>query len=226
VDIRLWSDAARRFLLPLLPGQWRVEHPYLIYGEVGWTARVVTPTPSDYRPGFYLEALSQLLAVRGRDIVADNGLRVGHATMGGYWDAAATVDAYAPMMRQIGDLIRAEVVPHFERYGTVEGHQLFLRERMATLAGRGGEWIDVNVDEALAYTHLIRGDLDGARQAADYARRSVEELGSAIPWVQAAYKRVAAVMKAANRDPAQALEMLRDNARHTAKALHLPPPQV
>lgn len=224
MDIRLWLDAARQFLLPSLPGQWRVEVPYLIYGEVGWTARVVTPAPSDHRPGFYLEAMSQLLAVRGRDLVADNGLRVGHAAMGGYWDAAPSVEAYAPAMRQIGELIRAEVVPHFERYGTVEGHQRFLRERMATLAGRGGEWIDVNVDEALAYTHLIGGDVESARQAADYARRAVE--GQEIPWVRAAYKRVVTVMKAVDRDPAAALELLRDNARHTAKALHLPTPQV
>jgi len=226
VDIRLWCDAARRFLLPDLPGQWRAEVPYLIYEEIGWTARILTPAPSDHRPGFYLEAMSQLLAVPRRDLVADNGLRVGHATMGGYWDAAETVDAYADTMREIADLIRADVLPHFARCGTLEGHLTFLRERMDVLAGRGGEWIDINVDEALAYIHLIRGDLAAAAEAASFAERAVRNQSTPIPWVQAAHKRLTTVMAAANRDPVEALELLRGNARRTAKALLLPAPQL
>ncbi|GAA1029160.1 hypothetical protein GCM10009557_16660 [Virgisporangium ochraceum] len=225
MDIRLWFDAARRFLLPELPGQWRVKVPYLIHEPVGWTARVVTPTPSDHRPGFYLEAMCQLLAVPRRDLVADNGLRVGHATVGGYWDAAPAVDAYEPVMRQLADLIRDDALPHFDRYGSVDGYLAFLRERMATLAGRGGEWIDINVDEALAYTQLIRGDLAGAREAAGYADRAMDSDGR-IAWVRDAHARVTTVMAAADRDPAAALDLLRDNARRTAKALRLPAPEL
>ena len=35
MDIRLWFDAANRFLLPELPGRWRAKLPYLVYDRVG-----------------------------------------------------------------------------------------------------------------------------------------------------------------------------------------------
>ncbi|GAA0905969.1 hypothetical protein Vau01_122010 [Virgisporangium aurantiacum] len=62
--------------------------------------------------------------------------------------------------------MRAEALPHFERYGSFDGHFTFLQERIVTLAGRGGKWIDINVDEAWAYIHLIRGDMADATAAA------------------------------------------------------------
>lgn len=230
VNHESWAEAARRHLLPALPAGWQPAGPGVVSDGVDWLLRIVAPQSAASGTAFYMNWWVQLLAVPKDHFGFHLGTRLGQAARGAYWKEPADLAGYEPVMAEIAGFIRTEAAPMFDRYGTVDGYLGHLRERMAELAGRGGEWIDVNIDEELLYVSLLRGDMATAEQAAEFADRALAAEIAEDPdppeWVVDAHARVQRVIQTARTDVDQAVEMLRENARFSAAAGNLPSPAV
>jgi hypothetical protein len=218
VDLTRWDAAARTFLLPVLPGDWRLADGTLIRGPVGWTAQLVVPLPSEHpTPTFQVEALVQLMAS------ADPYTHTCARLLGRYFTEPDESAGYEPVMAEIAAHLLAEAVPFFERYGTIDGYRIHLRESLADGAARGLSTPDMNVAEQLVYTELIRGDLAAATEAAGLAEAAGAENNARqrpIGWVDQGLQRVRRVMAA------DARALLAENAHESAMMLSLPEPDL
>jgi hypothetical protein len=219
VDADRWDAAVREYLLPALPGQWQAAPGTVIRGEVGWTAQLIVPEPSEHpTPAFQVEALVQLLAS------ADPYTHTCGRLLGKAFIEPDSVAGYEPVMAEIGSLVVAEAVPFLERYGSVDGYLTHLLEQVADGTARGLSSPDMNVAEQLVYTQVIRGDWSAATAAAEQAELSGAENRARrrpIAWVEQGLHRVERVMAAG---PDGALALLRANAVESAVALALPEP--
>ncbi|WP_280433865.1 hypothetical protein [Nocardia carnea] len=231
MDLHLWSEAVQRYLAPDLPGYWQFadDNMMLIAGEIDWMLRFVAVQPSDHGPWFYLNWGIQPLPVpKGYCGSSSIGNRVGQVSRGGSWDEPVDLAGYEPVMAEIARCISAEVVPEFDRYGTVDGYIRHVRKHMNRLADRGREWIDPHADEELVYLSLLLNDLATAERAAEFARRAaadeIETHPDPAQWVLDVHARVEHVMHVARTDNNEAVRILQENARFTAKSIRIPPP--
>ncbi|MGN9764414.1 hypothetical protein ACTMS2_04505 [Micromonospora sp. SD12] len=216
MDTQVWIEALRRHVIPALGDGWELAGDSLVRTPVGWTAARVVPQPSAHGPAFFLHAQVQLLAEPEPESYTC-GFRLGR------WEAPGTLAAYAPIAAQVVDTIVSRAVPFFDRHGSLDGYLSHLRERLADL-DPGQEWIDILLDEELTYTHLLLGDLPAAEVTAGFAERAAEQNRrdpQPLDWVEEAAGRVAEVITAARRDPAEAREILAGHARANAGELWL-----
>ncbi|MGK5673087.1 hypothetical protein ACSNOB_09615 [Micromonospora sp. URMC 106] len=219
MDTRVWIEALRRHVIPALGDGWELAGDSLVRAPVGWTAARVVPQPSAYGPAFFLHAQVQLLAEPEPESYTC-GFRLGR------WEAPATLAGYSSIAAQVVDAVVSRAAPFFDRYATLDGYLSHLRERLAEL-DPGQEWIDVLLDEELAYANLLLGDLPAAEVAAGYAERAAEQNRrdpQPLDWVEEAAGRVARVVAAARRDHGEAREILAGHARANARQLRLTGP--
>jgi hypothetical protein len=206
------------YVLGHLPAPWGVV-PWVLYVEPpDWFVRAVTF--SVRYDQLYATALVQLLPIPFPQWNATDGIRLGGD--GRVWPAPATVDEAAPAMADIVGLIQNEGLPFFEEHATLDGRLRLLRQRVRDLDAHlgGGGWQDSTVDEELAVVHVLRGDLEAARQTAEWSARAAEV--DPLPRAQEALARVRELVAAAQRDPAEALELLGERASGQRRTLKLP----
>jgi hypothetical protein len=217
VNAKVWRQATSRFLLPDLPGAWQSAGWAVHRDSGGWFTQSVLASIS--WSTLRVAAIVQFLAVPTDYWVADVSLELGPR-----WTVPATVEDAEPMMRELAQLIPAKAVPFFDERATLEGRLSYLRQRVAALEERTGRgYLDSNVDEELAYVHLLRGDLDGVAQAATWSEQAVAE---DVPgWAVEANNRVQRVAASALRDPDEAIGILREQMAWTRKALRIPEPR-
>jgi hypothetical protein len=217
MNVKAWRQAASRYLLPDLPGRWQVGGWAVHRDSGGWFSQAVLASIS--WSTLRVNAIVQFLAVPRYAWMADVSSELGTG-----WTVPATIEDAEPIMRELAQLIPAQAVRFFDEHATLEARLSYLRQRVAMLEEHtnGSGFLDHNVDEELAYVHLLRGDLDGVAQAAQWAEQAAAHDSS--PWAVEANNRVQRVATAARRDPDEATRMLREQAAWTRKALKIPTP--
>lgn len=215
----VWRTAMDRYVVPLLPDRWRASD-WVVHAEpVHWLTRALVTKVS--RDGVHLtiDVVVQFLAVPRTYWVLDDSIQLGRGNQ--RWVTPATVDEAVPVMDEVAGLAQEEALPFFDRRATMDGRLTYLSDRVAELDARLGDggWQDVNLDEELAYVHLLRGDLAEAFIAANWVDRAAQ--ADASPHAVQTRDRVLQVMAVARDDLDAAVSVLRDQATHTAQALGL-----
>jgi hypothetical protein len=216
-----WRLALDRHVIPHLPGDWRVSRSGVLVREpLDWLLCGVAPWHGR-TPG--ADVLVDPLTVPRDYLVINLSHRLGHGTSG--WQRLAepprTAAECEPYGAALLELILEEGLPFLDLHGSGGGFLDHLEKRMASLAERGQpRWLDINVDEDLFCVHVIRGDRDAALQAAEWA-----ELAAAADdgrdWVRVVHARVRETAAVAERDVAEAAELLRQRAAAKRTALGL-----
>jgi hypothetical protein len=216
----LWTQAAKRYLLPQLPG----------WAATGW---IVYPTPADgplsrvlvtsvmsYRTHFVVNATVQLLVVPRKHWLAEC-----IAPLGGdlkRFPVPETVADFEPVMLDIAELARRDALPFFDTQATLAARLRYLHGRVADLdrVVGGGGWQDMNLDEELVYTNLLLGDLDQAHTYAAWADRALAV--RPVDWAVTAHQRVTRVMLASQDSLDAAIRILDEHEAFTREKLKLP----
>jgi hypothetical protein len=217
LNAKVWRQAVSRFLLPDLPGGWQSAGWAVHRDSGGWLSQSLLASIS--WSTLKVGAIVQFLAVPKDYWVANVSLELGPR-----WEVPATVDDAEPVMREMAQLIPAKAVPFFDEQATLTARLSYLRRRVDMLHEHtgGNGFLDVNVDEELVYVQLLRGDLDGVAEAARWAEQAAAHDGR--PWAIDASSRAQKVAAAARRDPDEAIDILREQATWTRKALKIPAP--
>ena len=112
---RPWTEAAVRYALPHLPGDWLAFDGGLIRQPVGLIARGVTPQPG--QPQVILHPLYLPLDA------FDSGWKLGHECwIPEYFHNFRSVAEGESYMAQLVPALRDVVIPYFEENGTLEGY--------------------------------------------------------------------------------------------------------
>ena len=210
-----WARAARRYLLPDLPGSWGIQGALIYRLPMEWLlCSVVMQT----RPGlrtFGLRADVQLLAVPRSYLTADLSASQAWDGPRGQWELPAELDDSTQVMRTVRDSILEETPEYFDRFGDLDGYASGVRGLL------GLNPLNCNYHEEHCYVRLLQGDAPSALAAAGDAIRTAEADGR--DWALTLRDRVATVSAAAREDPARAVDLLREQAAWTRSELHLPP---
>jgi hypothetical protein len=216
--VTVWRPAATSTLLPALPGRWRVI-PWVVHAEpVGWFTRALVFSLS--KGQMKVGGVVQFLAVPVGYWIAN--VQVDLSGHGRSWPQQMTPEETNDAMRQVAELALAEAIPFFDAHANLDSRLDYLNERVSSLGRHlgGGGWQDVNVDEELAYVHILRHDLSAARTAARWSEQAAA--ADTRPWATEANERTQRIVTTALRNRDEAIGMLEDQARSTRAALKLP----
>jgi hypothetical protein len=218
LNVKVWRQAASRFLVPDLSGGWQSAGWAVHRDSGGWFTQSLLASIS--WSVLKVNAIVQFLAVPKDHWVANVSLELGPR-----WTVPTTVEDAEPMMREISQLIPAKAIPFFDEQATLTGRLSYLRQQVDMLHEYtgGSGFLDVNVDEELVYVHLLRGDLDGVAEAAQWAQQAAAYDGR--PWAIDANNRAQKVAALARRDPDEAVRILREQMAWTRTALKIPAPR-
>ena len=175
-----WDLLARRYLVPALPGRWMTVKNHLVRAPnpcLAWyVSRQVTSGG-----GFYLDAFIQPLYVDEDVLDGSLGQRlaIDDHSSGRYFTtehADQLVDQPELFMPDVVDLVVNRALPFFARYG--EDVPSYLQLFRDAILRSGRDRGSAQVEFKKAATHLLLGDVEGAREA----YRNV--LAQALPSVQ------------------------------------------
>jgi hypothetical protein len=191
----------------------------VIYIEpVEWIANAVVVRLSMDRSYFVADAVAQLTAVPSSLWLLNNSVHLSGAD--DPWALTDNVDTNESVMRRFAATLTDKAVPFFQSAGTLEG---YLRRTEARVASRmslvGDGWGDIRLDEDLAYSHLLLGNINAMETAAEWAERAAHH--DDRPFAAEANSRVQRVARAAQRSREEAIAILKDQANATKAALKI-----
>lgn len=205
----LWRRSVARYVVPELPGTWSTSGTMLYREPVDWILPCLSMTVGRSGNDFQVSSIVLLLAkpekYLGGPYLAT--LRI--------WDSPATVEDAEPVMRELADLVRGEVLPSFDRLGTVDGYAGDFEPKALDWPG------NVHHQELLFCLRLIQGRVDAALEAAEATRRAAE--AETRDWAKEVGHRVVRIAEIARRSPEDAVAVLREQADWTRANLKLPP---
>lgn len=210
----LWNKYAKEYLIPQLPGSWKVSKGVLRREPTDWILCGLSVNTSNWSSDYKVHIVVQLLAF---PIEFPTGIApriLGHGTVRRLWKTPADVAEAESEMREILDLIRIEALPEFDRLGTIPQYAALAKE----IARRDPQ--DPNYHEQVFCVRLLQGDIQGAERAADAAVRAAEVAD--VSWAAAVAERVTRTMEAARRSTDEAIGILRENRAYTCRKLGLP----
>ncbi len=162
-----WSQLTQRYLVPSLPGRWvnignhlvRAPNPYLAW----YVSRQTTAGG-----GFYLDAVILPLYIDERVLDGSLGQRLSSedSPSGRYFTtdhAGQLVEHPVLFMPDVVDLVVKGALPFFTRYG--EDVPSYLQLFRDSIARSGRDRGSAQVEFKKAATHLLLGDVEGARGA-------------------------------------------------------------
>src|SRR5687768_3868566 len=107
----MWRRTLNRFVLPQLPGAWRVSGALAYREPAEWLLCGLVMSNVATSSRFKVSAVVQLLAVPNRNITGPHLLQLGRGTGRAVWDSPATVEDAASAMTDLVALIQAEALP-------------------------------------------------------------------------------------------------------------------
>lgn len=211
----VWRRGVTKYVIPHLPGDWKVAKAILYREPADWLLCYVSMETSRWSSAYRVAAIVQLLAVRKEYQTGLMMQDLRDATGRGLWQSAANLTEVEPAMREILDLIQTEALPIFDRVGNIAGYARLAEERARQ------QPMDVHFQHNVFCLRLLQGDVEGALSTAEAVHRAAHADGA--DWALGIDTNVAGIAQAAQRNPDEAIEMLRSNAAYTRTHLGLPP---
>ncbi len=208
MDEAMWRACAGRYLLPHLPGNWSITGDLLHLREKNeWIVCGLHPNHYEGANWFKVERLVQFLARPSTYRYGPPYDSLRHRESGGLPTLPGSVDEAGPVMQEILESIRAEVLPFFDQLKTVDGYLRWVEQYSDNSPD------DSNFLELLFYAQLIHGQVHEAQHTAARILQLPEQYDPG--WFMALTGRVRRVSELAAKDVPSAQSLLREWATDT-----------
>jgi len=214
----LWKRAVRTSTVPELPGDWLVQGTALVRLPVGPVACAVVRNNSGFGSGYYAHVTLQPLYVPADTWQATLGFRLGERTAQSLRPGFDTPEEGAESMRELAGLVRAEALPHFERYGTPDGFLELCRSAAAEHPAAGR----VHLLRQQAATEILLGERDAALATLDAIAEVAHATTDAPAWLSTHAEEAERLSLLVDEGLEKARAELSDTETRTRAAFRLP----
>ncbi|GAB7039794.1 MULTISPECIES: hypothetical protein [Catenuloplanes] len=211
MDSRMWRACAEQYLIPHLPGEWKVTGDLLHTQSSEWIVCGLHPNRYPAASWFKVERLVQLLARPHKYRVGPFYETLPERNATGTLPLPENAEGARAVMSDILTAIHQDALPYFAHAGTLTGYKELIQDR-----SNSGPY-DCNHYEALCYIHVIQGDVDAARKAASTILLGPEQYEK--KYFAALTNRVRRIDKLAASDITAAQDLLRNWSADTWKEI-------